>query len=555
MMHPPRIGAMAVLIALLVSSIAVAGMVPRTSSVTPAGDVHASAFPIQIVNATPWNGETIGSATPTIVVVYADVNGAPVVGVNFQLDGMNLTSAGMFNQSMFVLPLALDLRNGPHYAAFAVFDNVGGSGLLNWSFTVDTIPPILIVTEPVYPIVPTTGVLVAGTAALVNTTLFGGAAPINVTATVLPLGATFWTFPAPDGSFAIPVPLTEGVNTIFVNATDRLGNFATVIKGIVRDTTKPLLLISTPTSQVSPNSTVWVSGRTEPGAFVVVDGFSVAVSPLDGTWGVNLTLPDGINIITVAAADQVGNLNYTGLGILVDSDAPRVVLTSPTVSLTNQDRVIVSGTATDTRLVALLVNGNPVSFDSNGAFTTTLALPEGLDPIVVVAVDAAQHVTTLQAQIRVDTTPPVVTAAFPPDGLETNTSTVVVNGTVDDPAATVLVNGQMIRPGAAGDWQTTVALLPGGNTISVSAVDLAGNVATPVVLHAEYFSPVPDLQNGTAANAQNIDALGAVLRFSLLGIVLLVVGITFVLYSRTSRRIREDRRVLAELVRRSGGRP
>ncbi len=556
MMQPTRIGAMAILAILLVSSLALAGNAPQRPSSTPAGTVRISAGPILFGNTTPGDGETIGSATPTILAPYVDTNAvATVVAVTFLLDGMNLTSAGTFNQSVFVLPLALELRNGPHLATVAVADNVGGFAAHSWSFIVDTFPPVLLVAPLAYPIVPRTGVFMNGTAVLVNATLFAGAEPINVTATVLPAGVTRWTSPAADGSFSLFVPLTEGVNTIFVNATDHLGNFATVITNVVSDTTAPTLTILTPDTPVSPTSTVWVSGRTDPGAYVVVDGYSVAVSPADGSWGVNLTLPDGVNIIKVAAADQAGNLNFAGVGILVDSDAPRIVLSSPTSTLVNRDRVLVSGTVTDTMLVAFQVNLNPVPVGPGGSFSTTLTLPEGSNTIVLVAVDAAQRVTTLRVAVRVDTTPPVVTVTSPPDGLETNASTVVVSGTVDDDTATVLVDGQMIRPELGGAWRTTVALVPGGNSITVSAVDVAGNVAPAITIHVEYVTPIPALENGTASNAQNIDALGAVVRFSLVGVVLLVVAVTLVLYSRTSRRIREDRQVLAELVRRSRGKP
>ena len=542
--------AIAFLAAVLLISAALVGLNPKTSGAVRAGVIRASADPVFIVNATPWDGQTIGSATPVIAVLYVDLNPtAAVVFVNFLLDGMNLTSAGNFNQTAFVLPLALELRDGPHFATFAVIDNQSESASLSWTFTVDTIAPILFVTSPVYPIVPTTRIVVEGTAVLADATLFAGAAPINVSATVLPLGVGFWTYPAANGSFTIPVPLTEGLNTIFVNATDRLGNFATVIKTVVRDTTKPSLVILTPTALVSPTSTVWVSGRTDPGSFLVVNGFSVAVSPLDGTWGVNLTLPDGINVIAVAAADQVGNLAFAGLGILVDSDVPVVTLTSPTQALTNQDHVLVAGTVTDTRVVVLLVNGIPVSWNATGAFHTTLTLPEGNTPIVVVAVDAAQHMMIVQTHATVDTTPPTIQIANPPDGLETSQSTVLIRGTVDDANATVLVNGQMLRPDASGGWQTSVALVAGGNTVLVSAVDVAGNRAPTRSLHVEYFSPLPGLDNRTSANAANLDQLGAIVRFSLVGILLLAIGVEFALYSRSSRKIRETRSLLAALVR------
>lgn len=556
MLRRNRIGAIAILAVLLVSSVALAEMAPRTSPPHTVGRVQSLAVPISIGNTTPRSGQTIGTSTPMIQVPFVDANvGARIVMLTFFLDGMNLTSAGALYPNAYVVPLALELRNGPHLASFAMEDNAGGFGSRSWNFTVDTLPPILLVTEPVYPMVPTSGVFVNGTAVLVNATLFAGAEPINVTATVLPRGLTFWTSPASNGAFSIPVLLTEGVNTIFVNATDRLGNFATVIRSIISDTIAPMLVLDTPTTPVSATSTVWVSGRTDPGAYVVVDGYSVAVSPIDGSWGVNLTLPDGINIIKVVAADSVGHVNFTGVGILVDTDAPRIAVTSPTVFLTNENQVRVAGTVTDTKLVAFQVDLNPVPVAPDGSFTTTLPLAEGPNTIVLVAVDAAQRISTVRLEVRLDTTPPVVTVDLPPDGLETNASAVLVRGSVDDANATVLVNDQVIHPDVAGHWEITVALLPGGNTIIVSAVDAAGNRAPPILLHVTYLSPIPALQNGTAANSQNVDQLAAIFRFSLLGVVLAFAALTLALYSRTARRIREDRRVIAELVRRRDRKP
>ena len=534
---------------LLMGSAGLVGTVFARSLAPAALALHADAVGAPSVgNVTPSNGSLVNTTTPVIVVDYT-TGAAHVAVVYFFLDGMNLSSAGTFNQSAFVLPLALELRNGPHVANVTVANALGLVAQAQWTFTVDTTPPILLVTAPAYPAVPVSTVLVQGTAVLASP-YFAAAAPITVTATVLPDHFENAAVAAANGSFSIPVVLAEGGNLIFVNATDRVGNLAVDILTILSDTIPPPLIVLTPANlSVSPTDLVRVSGLSEFGAFVTVNGYSVVVAP-NGTWSVVLALPEGLDILQIAAADQVGNVNYTGVAVFVDSDVPQVVLTSPAVALTNHDQVTVAGTVTDTRVGALLVNGNPVSVGADGSFSTTLTLPEGLDPIVVVAVDAAGHVATVRSAIRVDTTPPVVTLSYPPDGLETNASSVTLRGAVDDVNATVLVDGVMVRPDAAGRWQATVALLPGANTVTVSAVDAAGNRAPPLVLHVTYFSPVPGLQNGTTANQRSLDELGAIVRFSLVGLVLVFTAVVLALYSRTSRRLREDRRVIAELGRR-----
>ncbi len=372
------------LVVILVASIAWTGAMTtaHVGGPTSAGPVRASALPIVFGPEVPADGDLLGLLNPVtyILVTYFDPNpSAVVLGVDFHLDGMNLTSAGFFNNTAFTMPVGFAFRDGPHFANFTLVDSVGAVGYHNWTFIVDTIPPILSITSPAYPLVAALSVVVAGTALAA----LPQATPVTVSVTVLPSMASRQTIASTaTGAFSLPVPLSEGPNLLLVKATDAAGNPET-----------------------------------------------------------------------------------TSVGVLSD------------------------------------------------------------------------------------TTPPVVTVASPPDGLETNVSTVTLRGTVNDVNATVLVDAQMIRPDASGRWQTTVALLPGENTITVSAVDAAGNRATPVVLHVTYFSPIPDLQNGTATNQRSLDEQAAILRFSLVGIVLLFTGITLMLYSRMSRKIRDDRRVVAELVR------
>ncbi len=373
----------AALVVTLVASIAWSGAMTPTHVAAPtaAGTVRASALPIAFGPEVPADGELLGLLNPVtyVLVTYFDPNPAVVVGVDFHLDGMNLTSAGFFNNSAFTMPVGFAFRDGPHFANFTLVDSVGAIGYHNWTFTVDTIPPILSITSPAYPLVAASSVVVAGNAVAA----LPQAAPVTVSVTVFPSMASLQTLASTaTGGFSVLVPLSEGANLLVVEATD-----------------------------------------------------------------------------------------------------------------------------------------------------------------------AAKNPTTWSVGILSDTTPPIVTLASPPDGLETNVSTVSLRGTVNDVNATVLVNDEMIRPDGSGRWQTTVALLPGANTINVSAVDAAGNRATPLVLHVTYFSPIPDLQNGTAASQRSLDEQAAILRFSVVGIVLLLTGITLVLYSRMSQKIRDDRRVIAELVR------
>ncbi len=60
------------------------------------------------------------------------------------------------------------------------------------------------------------------------------------------------------------------------------------------------------------------------------------------------------------------------------------------------------------------------------------------------------------------------------------TKTITVTGTVDDPAASVTINGTGATV-SAGNFSTTVTLGEGNNTITATATDPAGNSATASV--------------------------------------------------------------------------
>ena len=101
------------------------------------------------------------------------------------------------------------------------------------------------------------------------------------------------------------------------------------------------------------------AGASEFGAYLTVGGYLAVVAP-NGTWSILLALPDGLNIVPIAASDQVGNTNLTIWAVFVDADVPEVTLTSPTASLTSRSTVTVSGYVNDTQVVEVLVRVNQI---------------------------------------------------------------------------------------------------------------------------------------------------------------------------------------------------
>ncbi len=395
------------------------------------------AYDPRILAAEPADGASVGTRTPTVTVDYVDPEiTSGIAGVQFRIDGLDLSFAGSYNATQFVWSMPFDLSEGVHDLNLTVMDGWGHRSYYAWSITIDTTGPPLSVTSPAYALTNVTTATVAGTTEAGATVTVNGN-PVTV---------------APGGAFSATVTLSEGSNALTVVARDSAGNTATVVKTVTRDTTAPALAITSPGAGAPATSAVHVVGTAEVGASLIVNGVAVAVDSA-GDWSVDIALPAGGRTITAVATDAAGN------------------------------------SATVVRTLSL------------------------------------------------DTTAPVVTVNSPAEGLQTNLSTVIVSGTVDDPSATVLVNGIQVHPNAQGAWSVSVALSVGSNAITVSAMDAAGNQAIAVTRQVTYTSPVPGLQNGIDQNEQTISGLSGTVWIVLAIAIVVAAAFAFAVYAVLNRKI------------------
>jgi Glucodextranase, domain B/Carboxypeptidase regulatory-like domain len=193
---------------------------------------------------------------------------------------------------------------------------------------------------------------------------------------------------------------------------------------------------------------------------------------------------------------------------------PTVVLTAPadgsysripTVQVTGQ----VGGSAT-----SLTVNGQAVVFAQSGTFTVPVPLSAGVNQIVGVAADAAGNQATAAVGVILDTTPPTITLSSPTAGTITNQSQVTVSGTAldDNGVASVTVGGQPVTL-AGSQFSTTVQLVPGANSISVLATDVAGNTQAVTTSITQYAVPLVTITSPadlTYVNATTVTVGGTV---------------------------------------------
>lgn len=147
-------------------------------------------------------------------------------------------------------------------------------------------------------------------------------------------------------------------------------------------------------------------------------------------------LTDGKHTFTINASDYDGNAaTAKSATITIDTVAPTLNVTTPENNLvTNQTSVVVSGVTNDatTSPVTLKINGTTVDVGSDGSFSHTVALSEGVNTITIVATDGAGKVTTVTRTVTLSTAAPVISAVtITPNPVDAG-ATYVISVTVTD---------------------------------------------------------------------------------------------------------------------------
>jgi parallel beta-helix repeat protein len=277
-------------------------------------------------------------------------------------------------------------------------------------------------------------------------------------------------------NFSTTVQLVEGDNMIVIIARDPAGNANVIPLKVVRDSTPPRLLVSTPLDGAIVNETlIQVRGTSEAGALVKVNGAGVSFAAGSFVAEVRLT-NEGDNVITVDAYDALKNHAQVVLHVTLDTTQPELKLTSPPDNyLTNGNQIDLKGRTEPGANVT--IDGDPVQVDANGGFSVKMSLAQdGATTFDVVSTDVAGNSAEETLTVVRDT---VVrfNITSPQNGLRTKLKTIMVTGDVE-PGATVQVNGFPVTVRLDSSFNTEVLLSDGQNTVAVTVKDKAGNMET-----------------------------------------------------------------------------
>jgi len=295
------------------------------------------------------------------------------------------------------------------------------------------------------------------------------------------------------------VTAVAGENTFYAWTKDAAGNVsagksATVTVSLP-DTTPPTVGtftlpatasgLTVPVSALAATDDVGVTGY-----LVTTESTAPAASAAGWTAAApaNVTAKEGDNTFYAWAKDAAGNVSQPKSATVAVTPAAAEDTVKPTLAVstlatgayTNKPTLNISGTVTDEGgIQSVTVNEQPATVATDGSFSTALNLVPGENTITVVAADKNGNQQTDSRTITYDPTAPVLTVAFPADNSSTTQSFIALAGTVSEPA-TVTVKDNGGTPVTASmdgnNFTATVNLVPGVNTVSISAADLAGNV-------------------------------------------------------------------------------
>lgn len=299
---------------------------------------------------------------------------------------------------------------------------------------------------------------------------------------------------AADGSYRIEISAHGSVRSTAASAILRVDTVPPTLELLnLQDGTRvkdSLLIIEGITE---PDATVWVNGSSQP---VAVDG--------QGRFRTQNKLTEGANQIEVRAADEAGNTTSLTRSIDLVTAPPQVVINNPIEGeWVNNPKVTVEGQAPAGTTIK--INNQAVPITPDGAFRYDLLLDEGDQRILVSATDDVGNITTVERAVHVKTHGPrlEVTVA---DGSSISDSQLQLTGTTS-PGSSVSVNSRVIAVGTLGDFQTTVSLLEGENTIKVEALDQAGNT-TALTRRVSYI--IPTEPGGLERLARNLGTLPSI---------------------------------------------
>ncbi len=197
---------------------------------------------------------------------------------------------------------------------------------------------------------------------------------------------------------------------------------------------------------------------------------------VDGAFDVEVRFKVGFQTVALRLYDKVGNRVTWLIEVYYTTSPPYLIVQEPlSGSWLNTDHVYVSGLTEPNSTVT--VNGIP-HIAVNGSFGLPLPLDEGENLLMITSVSPAGNQNRTLLVVHRDTVPPALVVTHPTGSpFTTRNPNVTVTGTTG-PGCQVFLDSEWIEVGENGTFSAALSLSQGSTTITIRAVDIAGNTAS-----------------------------------------------------------------------------
>jgi hypothetical protein len=422
-------------------------------------------------------------AANTVAQTGLTVSGTCETGLTVNLSGTGLLAATTTTCSAgaFSAAITFSAVDGTKNIIASQTDSVGNTSSDNRNFVKDTTAPVIAITLPAANTVAQTGLTVSGTC---ETGL-----NVNLSGTGL-LAATTTTCSAGAFSAAITFSAVDGTKNIIASQTDSVGNTSSDNRNFVKDSTAPIIAITSPAANTTAQTGLTVSGTCETGISVVLWGTGVSANVTttcsSGTFSAAIlySAGEGAKDVRASQTDLAGNFGTSTRNFIKDSVAPAIAITSPA----NNSYVTASATLAGTCESGLIVDISgagilaPTSTTcSSGVFSVSIsfAAGDGTKNIIASQTDSATNTASSNRDFIRDTIAPIIAITSPAAGTSTATG-LTISGTCETGLTVDLsgdLSGASTTSCTAGSFSANILFSVGNGNKNVIAAqtDGAGN--------------------------------------------------------------------------------
>lgn len=343
-----------------------------------------------ITIASPLEGAYVGAS--------ATISGACETGITVNVSGSGVSAAVTTGcvGSAYSVSINFTAGDGNKNIVASQQDAAGNTGSATRNVVRDSIAPAIAITSPAANTPAVSGLTVGGTCETGLTVTMSGAGVSGSPTTMCAAGVF---------SVAINFSAGDGIKIVNASQTDPAGNTGTATRNFVRDSTAPLVAITSPSAGFNTNVNITVSGTCETGLTVDLTGAGIGAptnTPCVAggfTRAIVFSPGDGPKNIVASQTDVVGNTGTSNRTFNLDTTAPIVTITSPAAMAAVASTFVLAGTC-ETGLV-VNIGGTGASSPSStacaaGAYSASVNLSAGVGnkDFIVAQTDAAGNLGT-----------------------------------------------------------------------------------------------------------------------------------------------------------------